>query len=187
MKHLPLLLLLFCLGSCCNKMELTEEEKNWCPYEEGQTLIFKSNLGNLDTLQVDSRVENYTNPGCNCVEVSFEQLHYIELVLSLKSNTKTLLHSTVSIMKNDEGDATYPKLSFFGLTNTLQDKPTLSKKLRIQATNQLYEHVYKFEDSINAKNIDDGYLSCFYYDRKNGLVKYVAKDGEIFELIKKNG
>ncbi|POS01291.1 hypothetical protein Q361_1112 [Flavobacterium croceum DSM 17960] len=168
-------------------MELTEEERYWCPYEKNQILIFKSNLGNFDTLQVDSRVEDYTNKNCNCIEVSFEQLNYIEIGFSLKSKTKTLLYSSVSLMKNNDRSLSYPELSFFGLTSApyLNGKQTKPKKIKLQATNKFYENTYKFEEKINAQNVDDGYLSSFYYDRKNGLVKYIAKDGEIFELIKK--
>lgn len=46
--------------------------------------------------------------------------------------------------------------------------------------------MYNFEDSINAYNSGNGNLKSFYWDKKEGLIRYDTSDGEVFELLKKD-
>ena len=54
-KTALLILLIIVLNSCnCIETHLTNDEKAWfSAYEKGQKIIFKSNLGNLDTIEIN--------------------------------------------------------------------------------------------------------------------------------------
>ncbi|MEC4005234.1 hypothetical protein OX283_011245 [Flavobacterium sp. SUN052] len=166
---------------------MTKEERNWCAYEKNEYLIFKSNLKNIDTLEVTDRNENYTNLNCNNVEVSFYQLNYIKLNLVLKSKKKSLLNCEISIMRDSDNENNHPHISIFGLKSDYPENgyKAIKQNLKLNTTNKIYKETYLFKDNISATNIEDGYLDEFYYDQKNGLLKYVAKNGESFELIKR--
>lgn len=184
-KLLIILLIGILVNSCgCVKMELTKEERNWCSYEKNEYLIFKSNLNNIDTLQVTDRNESYTNKNCNNIEVSFYQLNYININMMLRSQTKTLLLSKISIMKDEENSI--PKISIFGLKSEIPNNGHQPTKhiIKLEEMGKTYNQAYLYEDNISATNIEDGYLDSFYYDQKFGLIKYSAKNGESFELIK---
>ncbi len=187
-KLLAILTIGIFLNSCgCIKMELTKEERNWYSYEEDEYLIFKSNLKNIDTLNVTDRYESYTNEDCNNISVSYYQLNYINLTLMLKSKTKSVLISEISIQKNQDGYDSRPKISIFGLRSEYPENghKATKQKIKLKENKKTYNNAYLFKDKVTATNIEDGYLDSFYYDQNDGLVKYVAKDGESFELIKR--
>ena len=176
-KLLAILTIGIFLNSCgCIKMELTKEERNWYSYEEDEYLIFKSNLKNIDTLNVTDRYESYTNEDCNNISVSYYQLNYINLTLMLKSKTKSVLISWA-------GDCWHH--SFQRSEYPENGHKATKQKIKLKENKKTYNNAYLFKDKVTATNIEDGYLDSFYYDQNDGLVKYVAKDGESFELIKR--
>lgn len=54
---LPMILMFF----SCNTNKLSENDLEWQPYKEEDKLIFESNKGELDTIQIKN-VETHTNP-----------------------------------------------------------------------------------------------------------------------------
>lgn len=185
-KICSLFLLLIVLQSCaCIKLKLTKDERAWCSYSNDEILIYKSNKGNIDTLKVSDRYESYSNEDCNFIEVSRKQINSLSVNLSLESKTKTVLASNVSITKDYNGETSFPELSFFGLTSNLNFGRFVENKVRLSTTRKTYHKVHLIKDGLNARNIENGYLESFYYDQKDGLIKYVTKYGEQFELLKR--
>jgi hypothetical protein len=82
MKNLLLyLLLIFTCYSCCPKEydELNKDELSWLPYEVGDTLYFKSNLGNTDKWVVRKRdlyEVSYGEGHTNCINIHYHALHF---------------------------------------------------------------------------------------------------------------
>ena len=184
-KNFHYLILLLLLQSCsCIQFKLTKAERQWCSYKNNEMLIFKSNKGNIDTLKVSDRYESYSNENCNYVEVSRKQINSLSVNLSLESKTKTALASNVSITKNPDSEFSYPELNFFGLTSNLEHEKFMKEKVRLSTNHKIYDQVYVVRDSVNGQNIDS-YLAAFYYDQEDGLIRYDAKDGEKFELLKR--
>ena len=180
-KILFWIILVLMSTSCeCEQLALTQEEKNWIPYKEGQLLIFRSDLNTIDTLLVSGRAEGFTNPECN-FSVSTKQRQYIRVALLHRSGKRTLLGSEIAIDKDYDGKISYPSIDIFGLKKEIQFQ-LKSYKVRL-SNNRVYDHVHIIEAGVNARNIEDGYLKKFYYDHKEGLIKYVSKDDEIFELL----
>lgn len=123
MKKLIIISLVLMLFSC-RTYKLTKEDLEWQPYKKGDVLVFKSNRGELDTIQIKS-VEIHTNPDDplalfpNKVQSLFvvgkseilklhagKNGHKIEFKIHLGSND---LKSPVTILYLDEDSLFYLK------------------------------------------------------------------------------
>ncbi|MFH7011071.1 hypothetical protein ACHRV5_04325 [Flavobacterium sp. FlaQc-52] len=180
------------LSSCnckCTKTHLSKDEKEWfSAYKKGQQIIFKSNLGKLDTLFVADKYETYDNKECNCYEVG--NLQYNMMHIDFKSricHNDSYCVSGVSISKDEINKKSFPTFNVFGLFYPdVQVKPIPTESWVVLRTSlKKYTHVYVFEDGINAKNFGNNYLKSFYWDKREGLIRYDTGEGEIFELLKK--
>ena len=160
---------------------MTKDEKDWIPYKPGQFLIFRSNLNTIDTLLVSDRVDGFSNEDCN-LSASTKQLQYIRVLLSHRSGNRSLLHSELSIEKDYKGRLSYPVINIYGLRSDLKDHKLNFQKINI-ASGKTFNQVIVLQDGKNAFNIENGYLKKLYYDYRSGIIKYEAKDGEIFELL----
>ena len=58
---LVLLLISTCLLTSCETYRLSKKDKEWQPYRVGDTLIFHSSMGEVDTVHV-GKIESYINP-----------------------------------------------------------------------------------------------------------------------------
>ena len=176
--------------SCkCIKTNLTKDEKQWFSvYKKGQKIIFKSNLGNLDTLSVTDKYESYGNKDCNCNEVGTIQNNMMNIDLQSKiCHNNSYCISGISISKDQIDQKCFPSFNIFGLYFSQIHKETLPTEqwLILKTSGKKCSHVYIFEDGINAKNYGNNYLKSFYWDKKEGLIRYDTSEGEVFELLKK--
>jgi hypothetical protein len=91
MKNLLLyLLLIFTCYSCCPKEydELNSDELSWLPYEMGDTLYFKSNLGNTDKWVVTEKKSqelSYGKGHTKCVKSYYKGSFFT--LLNIKDST----------------------------------------------------------------------------------------------------
>ncbi|CAM3488023.1 hypothetical protein [Flavobacterium chungbukense] len=184
--------IIFFLHSCtckCVKTHLTKEEKQWFSvYQKQQEIIFESNLGNLDTLVVVDKYEIYGNKDCNCREIGTIQNNMMNIDLKSKiCHNDSYCVSSVSISKDEVSQKSFPSFNLFGLFYSGSHIKSLPQKtwVMLKTTKKKYTNVYIFEDGINAKNFGRGYLKSFYWDKKEGLLRYDTSEGEIFELLKK--
>lgn len=60
------------------------------------------------------------------------------------------------------------------------------KGLQLKNNGLIYANAFFFDDNVNARSYGSNYLKSFYWDKKEGLVKYDTNEGEVFELISKN-
>jgi hypothetical protein len=184
------ILLLVLLYSCnCVETYLTKEEKEWFSvYRKGQNIVFKSNKENLDTIVVIEKIETHNNKDCNWIEIGTMQPHIMFITLKSKiCHNESYCEGQIFISKDKENEKCVPSFSFLGLLEKSEPKGTLPKPQRIKLTtiNKIYTSAYYFEDGINANNFGNNYLKSFYWDKKDGLIRYEAHDGEVFELLKK--
>jgi hypothetical protein len=190
-----LLLILFTiiLSSCnfCNCVEthLTEDEKSWfSAYEKGQKIIFKSNLGNLDTIEITKKVETYGNKDCNWFEIGRIQNNIMSIEFKPKvCHNESYCDGGMYIGKDDINKKAFPTFILFGLTqkNGLKYLVPKQENIKLITTSKTYSQVYHFEKGVNAKSFGTNPPKSFYWDKKDGLIKYETKDGEVFELLKK--
>jgi hypothetical protein len=182
-------LLLVLMGSCnCVETHLSKEEREWfSAYEKGQTIIFKSNRGNLDTIVVVEKVETYGNKECNWFEIGTIQNNMIDIVFKSKNcRNESDCEGNISISKDKPNEKRLPFFRIFGLEYAPATQNNELRTENIKLTNgKAYESAYYFEDQINADSYGGNYLKSFYWDKKDGLIRYDLIDGEIFELLKK--
>lgn len=179
------------LISCgkCIETNLTHEEKAWFSvYEKGQTIIFKSNLGNLDTLLVHDKNEGHGNENCNYYGIGPIQPHIMNITLKRKNcKNESNCIAGISISKNKENEKCFPGFYAFGLyqNGNLKNEDLKTTNFKLSTVKTIYNEVYHFEDGLNAKNVTLVFLRSFYWDKKEGLIRYDTSEGEIFELISK--
>lgn len=178
------------LNSCnCVETNLSKEEKEWfSAYNKGQTIIFKSNLGNLDTIIVTEKLEFHGNKDCNWIEIGTIQNHMMNIDFKPKvcHNEEPYCEGGISISKDGVDEKCFPSFSLFGLYFSKLYNKNLPKteSIKLTTNNKTYSLAYHFEDKVNANGFGKNCIESFYWDKKEGLIKYEAKDGEIFELLK---
>lgn len=192
MKKIIILSSLFLvfLTSCnCTETHLTQEEREWFSvYNKGQTIIFKSNLGNLDTLVVTEKNETFGNKECNWIEIGTIQNNMLNLLLKPKKcKNEANCEVIIAISKDKIDEKALPFFRLFDLeyTPASVNNELLTKSIKLLVTGKSYVKVYSFEDGVNAKGYGNNYLKSFYWDKEDGLIRYDAHDGEVFELFKK--
>ncbi|QSB26056.1 hypothetical protein [Flavobacterium sp. CLA17] len=186
--HVTFLMLLNSCGKCI-ETQLTYAEKEWFSvYNKGETIIFKSNLGNIDTLVVIEKIETHNNKDCNYYGIGSTQPNIMSMTIKSNScHNNPYCNGEVFISK-DKSDVNYlPSFSLFGLNQKgdLQNDILKLKTMKLTTTNTWYNLVYHFEDGINTSNGGNYYLKSFDWDKKEGLIRYDTSEGEVFELLKK--
>jgi hypothetical protein len=182
-------LFLVFLSSCnCVETHLTNDEKEWFSvYKKGQIIVFKSNLENLDTITVTEKIETHGNKDCNWFEIGTIQNHIINIDLQSKPcRNESYCVGGISISKDKVDEKCIPSFSVLGLTYSkiYQKSEPKKESIKLTTTNKTYSSAYYFEDGVNANNTGNNYLKSFYWDKKEGLIRYEGHDGEVFELLK---
>lgn len=187
MKKYIILSICFILYSCtCKQINLTNREKEWLnPYLKGEVLIFKSNKGKTDTITVTRKLEFITNENCEWFTIGNTQNQGISI--DLKPNichNESYCEGEVSIIKSNVDKETSPFFRVFGLEFSSPISKLIKQKVVLSVNGKTYNSAYLFQDGINATNYGNGYLKSFFWDKKDGLIRYEGIDGEIFEIYK---
>jgi hypothetical protein len=177
-------LAMFLLSSCsCYQTHLEEDEKAWCnPYIQGETIIFKGSDGSFDTIQVAKKEEGFSNLNCN-LNLGREQQNYINIdLIPKKCHNPVYCEGDIGIRKQED-EKSYPFLRIFGLEYE-EGSELIEAIIKLKTTSKTYNKAYYFEDTNNAVNYGNNYLKSFHWDKQDGLIRYEAHNGEVFELLK---
>lgn len=181
----------FILVSCgkCIETNLTTAEREWFSvYNKNDSIIFRSNLGNLDTLVVSEITEGHGNENCNYYGIGTIQPHIMNIILKVKNcKSESNCDVGISISKYEVDEKCYPGFYAFGLyqNGELKNEESKIENFKLSTNDQIYNNVYHFEEGINARNVTIVFLKSFDWDKKEGLIRYDKSDGEVFELLKK--
>jgi hypothetical protein len=192
-KAILVIMILFVICSCgkCIETNLTNAEKEWFSvYEKGQIMVFKSNLGNLDTLVVSEKTEGHGNENCNYYGIGQVQPHIMNIILKIKNcKNESNCEAGMSISKDQIDEKCFPSFYAFGLyqNGELKNEDSKLESFKLSTSNKIYNNVFHFEEDMNARNVTIVFLKSFDWDKKEGLIRYDKSDGEVFELIKKVG
>jgi hypothetical protein len=202
-------LLLLVHSSCrltCIVNHLTARDKSWgtC-YDSGQIVVFKSNLGHMDTFSVNFKKEGFTV--CNTFELSDYQNNY--LTIELKPWRCTCHDTTeckvyMDMMRDEHDSEERPTIYVFGLmspVHTFDDYDDQGPYFQIRSvtlstTGKHYDSAYVIEKKELHNVVDKdtkqiipvvmdpayGSVNSFYWDRHDGLIRYTTPDDEVFEL-----
>lgn len=187
MKHLAKLSVIFAisvfiLNSCClYKTEFTEAELKWIdPYEEGDTLIFRSSTGELDTSWIVQKIIYY--PECNPIAHHAKYKHHTARIYYQNSKLKYSSggEELISVVKYED----HPRIDIFYLTKGfILDSPEKMELRRFyQGVKRVEsESVYILANYHPKSEPED--IEFLYWHDEYGLIKYILHNGEEWKRV----
>jgi hypothetical protein len=184
------------LMSCGQTNRLSEEDYKWMPYNGNETLVFKSNTGDTDTiflLKKDTLLaypEAQSKNGIKYEEVSTFCKHSDPNTPSDKHRYLESAFFTVGKATDDKAeisillsakDATFYKLNSIKIDSLSKRNPST-----LQTQYGQYNDVYVIigEDYLDDFRQRNNFITKVYWSKSNGLIRYDKKD-VYWELEKK--
>jgi len=184
------------LISCGKTYKLTEEDYKWMPYRGNETLVFKSNTGDKDTIflfKKDTMV-GYFHPqtSSDCYEVVSVfgkhidpdlvngQPHYLEREFFSIKKTKDE-YTEMKILLSAKNAV------FYRLSSIEIDSLMKANTIMIKSQFHQYDDVYIINGEDYQGNLYErsNYITKVYWSKSNGLIRYDKKDGVHWELAEK--
>lgn len=188
-SFLALLPILLLFSSCCEKTDLSNEEILWtAPYKTGDLLIFQSLKSGFDSIRITNKIDKHAED-CNPLEISKYRVHSIIVEYATnRAECDGWQHPKilVSITKDRPDTSFLPKFRVFDIE--FAPKYSLRDSLIIEGTQlkivgKRYDSCYVFKPEINASSLVPQTMAAFYWDKRDGLIKYISTDGEVWELV----
>jgi hypothetical protein len=180
---IPVLIASFLTGCGCEKLNLTNEEKEWVNhFKIGQEQLYINAKGEVDTLQVvDSSIR--ISP-CNRFELSnYQDESY---TVSFKFRSTRLYNSDESIItiSTVEREKRIPRIYIGNLGPHLNDlENELPSKIDTVIGNRHLNSVYIYTKNINAEQYgEQEYFTNFFWSKDLGLIAYSTINDGFFIL-----
>lgn len=181
------LVLAFGNNSCSqSRTFLTQEEKAWNPYREGQILVFGTVGGYIDTLKISSVEDDQFPEGLGAL-----QNERLRVLATLKNRSIAKGPIEVSILYIFSKTSQYSSKIDFQIF--LKDGGFLGKAIPIDELKSYAEITVQtqygvFDDVIridyrDGQVLKDTDIATIYWSRSTGYIKCIKKDGTIWELI----
>ena len=167
--------ILYFTACCMFKTRFSEEDLKWLnPYKEGDTLIFRSAKGDMDTSWIVQKVIYY--PACNPIEVNAKykfhtgRIFYQNRRINYSSGGKEL----ISIVKY--GDKTSIDI-FYLSAGFMLDSPEMMELYKniLDVTRIESEKVYIFSNYHPKSKPED--IEFLYWHDDYGIIKYITHSG----------
>ena len=159
------------MSSCGIKTKLDENDLSWLPYKSGDTLIFISDSGQLDTTLILNKEISY--PQYNPIEVHGKyhpqsgQIWYYNKNVPYIEQGKTI----VSLYKNDPKLAATGSIAYYN-DYFFFDSDYFSKlKEPMVVFNRKFENVYKIESSYKVSLKCDK-IKYIWWCSNFGIIQY---------------
>lgn len=183
--------------SCGQTNRLSEDDYNWMPYDGSETLVFKSNAGEIDTIFLLKKDTLLTYPeaqklnGIKYETVSVFCKHsdpwspegkhrYLKNYFFKLGKSKDN-HGEIEILLSAK-DANFYRLSSIKIDSLSKEKPST-----LQTSYGQYDDVYiiNSEDYLGNFQQRSDFITKVYWSKSNGLIRYDKKDTVYWELVKK--
>jgi hypothetical protein len=185
------------LMSCGHTNKLSEEDFKWMPYNGNETLVFKSNTGDTDTvflLKKDTLLAypeaqsangtkyeivtifcKHSDPNMPSSKHRYLKNNFLEIGKAKDNRTK------INVLLSAK-DAKYYKLSAIKIDSLNKETPSTLLTQYGQ-----YDDVYIFnsEDYLGNLRQRNNFITKVYWSKSNGLIRYDKKDTVYWELAKK--
>ncbi len=181
------------LMACGQTNRLSEEDFKWMPYKGNETLAFKSNTGELDTIFILKRDTLLAYPEAQSLNgIKYEEVtifcdhhdhnkqnvssrYYFFKVQKAKDNRTELVFDLS--MK----DAKFYRLIPFKIDSLSKVSPE-----SLETSYSKYDDVYIIQPDDYAKDFYNrsNFVTKLYWSKSEGLIRYDKKDGVYWELIK---
>jgi hypothetical protein len=180
-----------CGFSNCEEIALSKDErKTFKSYFIGQHIIYKSNLNNLDTFLVTNLNNYYTT--CSKFELGDRVYNYLTVTMQKvkngKVNKKVFWGQAVKFEKRSKNKPCNKHFQVFGLVGDGREGDTLIEKWITNTHSLKNQLCWYFEFNLNTSDLYGGIVpvNCYYWNKSDGLVRYIATSGEVFDLYYKS-
>jgi len=167
----------FLTGCCLQKTHFTAEEMQWLnPYEEGDTLIFQSAKGEVDTSWIVQKTIYHSRAGCNPINAHGTHQYHTGRIYYQNSTEKYSSggRSLISIMKTRK--RTGFSVSYIGTTYSFYD---VSEVWDIKS-DSIYIFQARYYNHPNARSDQIDYL---HWHENHGIIKYITHAGVEWKRI----
>jgi len=173
------------VASCCLwKTHFTEVELKWLePYNEGDTIIFQSTKGDLDTSWVVQKVIYHAS--CNPIASHGTHLHHTGRIFYQNStkNYKSGGKELISIAKyTDRTNLMISYLNNWFILNNIETQLSFSDLTDVEIKNE--GEFYLFIDKHPLAKPDN--IKYLYWHKDHGIIKYITYDGVEWKRINLN-
>jgi hypothetical protein len=200
LKHAIAILTFFFITSCNKTVRLSKEDFRWIPYKGNETLVFKSNSGDIDTIFLTG-----TNRSTTPTDPLDMFPTYVEhfTIYSNRSDPsppdgrhrylegKAFVELEASKQKNNAYLSFYltAKESWYYGNNRdwqLKTIDTLKGEVLKTKSKIYYDIITKVPDSHEYLDRSE-FLTKVYWSKSEGLIRFDKKDSVHWELVKKYG
>jgi hypothetical protein len=176
-----------CIFSGCKKLDLPKEELEWFnSYNVGQTLYYKNQYDDIDTLIVYKNNLRYSP--CNKFELSEYQYQIAEIRINDKNNKNLASNSRVQLTFTQKEDEL--SLKHIHVFDYHFNGSNLNKELNDTTINLQYFQnekvkclIFGTKDNLTHDTSNND-LKKFYWNKEKGLVKYIIQDTLEYEIFK---
>lgn len=175
---------------CCSKIPFSKENEFWYSiYEDGDNIIFKSNLEDFDTISIIKKVINSPDGKCNVFVSEYDEAH-ARIDYKVKKDTfdieqNYLVQYTEAINPN----SSLPVLRIFNMefSEYYNDGDNL-QIINCQSISTGWgdEICFLFNQKNCRLNLSQNFgIIEFVWSKSHGLVSYKNREGEKWEYFKK--
>jgi len=165
-KYISIIFLLFITGCGFDDVYYNIPENEKPVYKNGDILIYKSNTGLYDTIEINDLFVDY--------EISDKKYYHEYMQLSFLKYKSNKIGS-IELRLNSLF------LSWYGIYFKSYDMQNISRST-IYINNKKFENTYILTDFLFYPNVNHNKIIKLYYTSKYCVIKYETDTGEIWEL-----
>ena len=164
----------FFTGCCLQKTHFTAEEMQWLnPYEEGDTLIFQSAKGEVDTSWIVQKTIYHSRAGCNPINAHGTHQYHTGRIYYQNSTDLYSKDGKTIVSMQKYRDRTGLSLFFKGTRFYFFDIPELDEFKHENG------HVFR-DDHPRSRPDEPKYI---YWHKDHGIIKYITHEGVKWKRI----
>ncbi|TXJ24842.1 MAG: hypothetical protein E6Q24_14930 [Chitinophagaceae bacterium] len=188
------LLIALILASCNQSLKLSQEDFDWMPYKGNETLVFRTNSKESDTLFIQKKDTMIAYPeaqainGKQCEEVAvFSKSSGGDDRGSGRSFYLFKVQKAKDGQTNLSFDLSIKGATFYRLLPVNADSLSKVKPSLVKTISQQFDDVYVIYPDDLSKDFSDrsNFVTKLYWSKSKGLIRFDKKDSTYWELEKK--
>lgn len=196
MKNQSIIFILFILFllSCGRVTHLSEKDYSWMPYKGNETLVFKSNTGEMDTIFLIRKdtLWGLPDPALSVSEYEIAAVFSKHTDPNVQDGSHRYLNNYfIQIKKNMTKkaelviDLSAKDAKFYRISTIKIDSLDKIKSVVLRTPNRQYNDVYEIagEDYLGWLSRRSNFVEKLYWSKSCGLIRYNKKNGEFWELM----
>lgn len=181
------------LVSCGQTNKLSEEDYSWMPYNGDETLVFRSNLEETDTiffLKKDTILAYPEAQALNGTKYEVVSVFCNHFGRNNRNTGRSYYFFKVQRAKDNRTELVFDLSAkgavFYRISSVKIDSLSKANLVSLETSYGKYDDVYIIYPDGYAKDFYNrsNFVSKLYWSKTRGLVRYDKKDGVYWELMK---